>query len=283
VARKKKHPEHVNHERWLVSYADFITLLFAFFVVMFAVSQVDSKKLGRFSESFEKALESNAFNAKGKGLLPSDKPRPKTTGPDMKLDVKKLGVFNGEKQAIRASLAARAQTARVLTGLRILDIHGELVLRLPERLIFPVGDATIQDDGRIALQLIADEVAERHVRLRVEGHTDNAPIRTARFPSNWELSTARATSVVAFLVDTKKIDPTRLSAAGYGQYHPIAENDTVDGRAQNRRVDIVVVTDEVPQDDDGAGSSAPPPAAPPPPPDPATIDLPTTGDKEPSQ
>jgi len=251
VARKKKHPEHVNHERWLVSYADFITLLFAFFVVMFAVSQVDSKKLGRFSESFERALESNAFNSKGKGLLPAEgqKKTPPTPKALKMPPPIKPGVLPNEKQQIRANLDKRAQLARVLNGLSILEIHGELVLRLPERLMFAVGDAQISEDGRVALGLIADEVASRHVNLRVEGHTDNAPIRTARFPSNWELSTTRATSVVAFLVDTKKIDPARLSAAGYGEYHPVAENDSVEGRKMNRRVDIVVVAEDDPPED----------------------------------
>src|SRR5450432_601470 len=122
MARKKKHPEHVNHERWLISYADFITLLFAFFVVMFAVSQVDSKKLGRFSESFERALESNAFNSKGKGLLPAD--GQKKTPPAIKslklAQPIKPGVLPGEKQQIRANLDKRAQLARVLNGLSIL-------------------------------------------------------------------------------------------------------------------------------------------------------------------
>ena len=250
MALKKKHPEHINHERWLVSYADFITLLFAFFVVMFAVSQVDSKKVGRFSESFERALESNAFNSKGKGLLPSERPQRKSPPQkDNKVAPVKSGVLPGEKQQIRVNLQKRAQMAKVLNGLSILEIHGELVLRLPERLMFAVGDAQISEDGRMALGLIADEVASRHIRLRVEGHTDNAPIRTARFPSNWELSTTRATSVVAFLVDTKKIDPARLSAAGYGQYHPVAENDSTEGRAMNRRVDIVVVAEEAEPED----------------------------------
>ena len=264
MARKKKHPEHVNHERWLVSYADFITLLFAFFVVMFAVSQVDSKKVGRFSESFERALESNAFNSKGKGLLPAEgsKKKPLQVKDPKAPSPIKTGVLPGEKAQIRANLDKRSKLARVLNGLTILDIHGELVLRLPERLMFAVGDAQISDDGREALGLIADEVATRHVRLRIEGHTDNAPIRTARFPSNWELSTTRSTSVVAFLIDTKKIDPARLSAAGYGEYHPVSENDSVEGRAMNRRVDIVVVAEDDPPADGPATPDPEPVPAP---------------------
>jgi chemotaxis protein MotB len=250
VARKHKHPEHVNHERWLVSYADFITLLFAFFVVMFAVSQVDSKKLGRFSESFQQALESNAFNSKGRGLLPAET-NPQKSFSSIKPDLtKKKGILGGDKREIRDALAKRASTTRALSGLKIIELHGELVLRLPERLMFDVGDAKLQEDGRVALEIIAEEVASRHVKIRVEGHTDNAPIKTARFPSNWELSTARATAVVAFLVATKKISPERLSAAGYGEFHPVAANDGADGRAQNRRVDIVVVSETGQQDEE---------------------------------
>jgi chemotaxis protein MotB len=258
VARKKKHPEHVNNERWLVSYADFITLLFAFFVVMFAVSQVDSKKVGRFSESFHEALESNAFNSRGLGLLPNDNAPPKASPAEPKAhrSVPAAGGGGGggagARREIQTGLARRAQATRALAGLRILDIHGELVLRLPEQLMFNAGDATLADDGRTALDIIGDELAKHDVTLRVEGHTDNKPIKTVRYPSNWDLSTARATAVIAFLVDTKKLNPVRLSAAGYGEYHPIAENETAEGRALNRRVDIVVIAQDEPAEQDTA-------------------------------
>jgi chemotaxis protein MotB len=255
MARKKKHPEHVNHERWLVSYADFITLLFAFFVVMFAVSQVDSKKVGRFTESFNDALEWQVFQERsGKGgimaggvklqPIPKAVPGPRAPG---RADTGRPLDFAGQKVAIRAGLAEKLQMMPELAGLDVLEIHGELVLRLPEHLIFDVGDARLRDAGKKAIGAIAAEVQDRPVGLRIEGHTDSKPIHTARFPTNWELSTARATAVVAFLLDASKIEPARLAAAGYAEYHPIAQNDTPEGRAQNRRVDLIVVA-EIEQD-----------------------------------
>ena len=245
MARKHKHPEHVNHERWLVSYADFITLLFAFFVVMFAVSQVDSKKLGRFTESFKEATEWQVFNSGGQGLLPGGKTS-KAMG-DPKVGAAVMGMaaeaqeFSDQKKSIRRALAQRALVTPSLAGLRLVDARDELVLRLPERLLFDRAEAALHEEGRQALLAIVDELAPRAVRIRIEGHTDSTPIHTVRFPSNWELSMARAMTCVGVMLDTKKIDPERLAAAGYSEHHPVAPNDTVEGKAQNRRVDIVVI------------------------------------------
>jgi chemotaxis protein MotB len=255
MARKKKHPEHVNHERWLISYADFITLLFAFFVVMFAVSQVDSKKVGRFTQSFNQALEWQVMQNLGSTNSGSG------TGVIAELSAssskqKKPANYAEEKSAIRKGLAQRLGKVPVLSGLHVLEVRGELVLRLPEKLMFDLGEAALRQEGRAALQAIADELFTRPVRVRVEGHTDTTPIHNARFPSNWELSMARAMAVVAFLLENSKIEPGRLAAAGYGQHHPIASSDTAEGRAQNRRVDIIVVADF-----EDAAATPPPPAA----------------------
>ena len=141
--------------------------------------------------------------------------------------------FTSQKDAIKKGIAHRLQAVPELAGLNILEIHGELVLRLPERLIFGVGDARLKDDGKKALNAIAAEIGGRPIGIRVEGHTDSAPIHTAQFPSNWELSTARATAVVVYLLGTGKVEPERLAAAGYGQHQPVAKNDTLEGRAQN--------------------------------------------------
>jgi chemotaxis protein MotB len=245
MARKHKHPEHVNHERWLVSYADFITLLFAFFVVMFAVSQVDSKKLGRFTESFKEATEWQVFNSGGQGLLPGGKDsraigEPKT-GATMTGLAAEAAEFSDQKKSIRKALQQRAVVTPALTGLKLVDARDELVLRLPERLMFDRADAALHEEGREALLAIVDELAPRSVRIRIEGHTDSMPIHTPKFPSNWELSTTRAMTVVGLMIETKKIAPERLAAAGYSEHHPVDTNDTVEGRSHNRRVDIVVI------------------------------------------
>jgi chemotaxis protein MotB len=235
MARKKKHPEHVNHERWLVSYADFITLLFAFFVVMFAVSQVDSKKLGRFTESFSRAVGIiDVFPVGGPGLLPGDSPVPAAPAPD-----RHPPQLPPELEALRAELAQMQKRAELPPSLQVVVRRHELVLRLSENLLFDAGDDTLRVPAKQAVHIVAGELVKRPVNVRVEGHTDDRPIRTVRFRSNWDLSTGRATAVVAALLD-EGYDPARLSAAGYGEFHPIAPNATDDGRRQNRRVDLVV-------------------------------------------
>lgn len=241
---KKKHPEHVNHERWLVSYADFITLLFAFFVVMFASSQTDSVKVGRFVESFSRAIQWSVFATDGSGFLdgaPSNPMIADDTQQSAKPPKKKAraGEFEQERE-IKGSIKKLQASAPILAGLKIEEATGELILRLPERLVFERGKAELSDEGKVALAAIADELAPRPVKLRVEGHTDSTPIHTAQFPSNWELSTARATAVIAYFIEGKNFDPERLSAAGYAEFHPIADNDSDEGRASNRRVDLVV-------------------------------------------
>lgn len=245
MARKKKHAEHVNHERWLVSYADFITLLFAFFVVMFSVSQVDSKKVGRFTESFRDALEWQPVGLNnrsgGKGVLSNLVSAIPPPG-GMRQAPTRDG-FGDEAAQIRAGLLRRSETAVALAGLIVLEVKGELVLRLPERLMFTRGDAVLDPDGKAALAAIAEELRDRPIRLRVEGHTDDSPIHNSRYPSNWELSMARAMAVVAVFLEDGNLDPSRLAAAGYAEYHPIAENTSPEGRAANRRVDLIIVAD----------------------------------------
>jgi chemotaxis protein MotB len=241
MARKKKHPEHVNHERWLISYADFITLLFAFFVVMFAVSQVDSKKVGRFTESFSKAVGIDTFPESGAGLMPGGVvPTTKDEAAEQKL------VLAPELEGLRIELASLRKNAELPAALQVLQRRNELVIRLSESLIFDAGDDRLTEQSAKAMRVLGRELKRRKVDIRVEGHTDNRPIRTARFRSNWDLSTSRATAVVGILADT--IEPGRLSAAGYGEFHPVSKNDSDDGRRQNRRVDIVVSVAAAPEE-----------------------------------
>jgi chemotaxis protein MotB len=266
MARKKKHEEHVNHERWVISYADFVTLLFAFFVVMFAVSQVDSKKVGRFTQSFNAAMQWDAIQGHGHGLLPGEAPPPtQPTEKATSVEPQSSEVESGGRNALKQILEQRLGSTAKLEGLTIEDIHGELILRLPEHLLFDNAQATLKPDGRTALEAVVDSLVGRAVSVRIEGHTDSMPIRTPQFPTNWELSTARATACVRFVLETKRIEPERLSAAGYGEHHPVASNDTAEGRARNRRVDIVITIDEPKRGEDLVPS---PPAGPAPAPDP---------------
>jgi len=237
MARKKKHPEHVNHERWLISYADFITLLFAFFVVMFAVSQVDTKKVGRFTESFSRAVGVDIFPSSGKGLLPGQGmiPIPLEGSQGSEGD----GTTPPELESVREALVRKKSADSKLSTMDVRLNGHELVLRLPDGIVFDSGDDAVRPDAARVLGIIVDEIRARPVDLRVEGHTDTRPIGSSRFRSNWDLSTSRATSVVRMLA-AKGLTPDRLSAAGYAEFHPVATNDTVEGRTANRRVDIVL-------------------------------------------
>ena len=236
--RKKKHPEHVNHERWLVSYADFITLLFAFFVVMFSVSRVDTKQVGRFTESFATAVGITPLGgAVGQGVMPGAKNA--SPASDGREDRPKGGDGGKGMKEMEAQLRA-AKGADKLPGVTILRIGNELVLRFSEAATFASGDAQLKEAGARALLAISEVLRPRPVSIRIEGHTDNVPISNARFRSNWDLSTSRATAVVVELIDRGRMDPRRLAAAGYGEFHPVAPNLTPEQRALNRRVDIVI-------------------------------------------
>jgi chemotaxis protein MotB len=259
MARKKKHPEHVNHERWLVSYADFITLLFAFFVVMFAVSQVDSKKVGRFTESFSKAVGIDMFPQAGRGLMSGSsqgtigEPEPSQGSP-----------LPEELVNLKTALST-PDVRDDVRNVQILARRNELVLRLSDGFVFESGNDSVEERARRVIARLAAELRNRQLHIRVEGHTDDRPIHTARFRSNWDLSTARATAVVARLA-AEGIAPERLSAAGYGEFHPLASNATDEGRKQNRRVDLVVslplTANETPEPPDPKKEADAGPAAP---------------------
>lgn len=250
MARKKKHPEHVNHERWLVSYADFITLLFAFFVVMFAVSQVDSKKVGRFTESFSKAIGVDMFPQPGRGLLGG-----LTDGMITEQDAPSKASSAPEELAnLKATLTASAQHDQRLLGVQVITKRNELVLRLSDNLLFDTGTDSLQKNAIPVVSKLAAELKNRPVDIRVEGHTDNRPIHTARFRSNWDLSTGRAATIVAYLAK-EGIAAPRLSAAGYGEFHPVATNATDEGRKQNRRVDLVITLQALPEPEPSASDA----------------------------
>jgi chemotaxis protein MotB len=247
MSRRKKPHAHANHERWLVSYADFITLLFAFFVVLYASAQVDNKKIVQMSAAIQGGFqELGAFSGAGGTLvLPSDKPYSPPSPPSNVVDLAHgsdtAGGYSPDVNVLKRQLeeALGDQIRKHEIEMRVTP-EG-LVVSLREVGFFNSGDATLLVDGQNTLTRIATILNEKGFNIRVEGHTDNVPIHTARFRSNWELSTARATEVVSILIEKHNFDPSQISAAGYSEYRPIASNDTEEGRKSNRRVDIVVV------------------------------------------
>jgi len=252
MARKKKPPEHVNHERWLVSYADFITLLFAFFVVMFSASNADKQKAGKIATAMESAFhELSVFSPSGKavslyddGGMPSS--RPSIAG-NLQSTLSSVQIARGTDQGgaggtsmakAREELQAALQEEVKEGTVRINQDGRGLTISLAEAGFFDPGSAVMRVTTAQVLERIAEKVRPLNAHIRVEGHTDNLPIKTAQFPSNWELSTARATNVLQHLLTSAELKPDYLSAVGYGEYRPVAPNDTAKGRAANRRVDL---------------------------------------------
>jgi chemotaxis protein MotB len=243
---KKKHPEHVNHERWLVSYADFITLLFAFFVVLFASSQSDKKKQLKLSEAMQTAFTPlGTFDAHSKtppltdinasaitNSIPSPIVRPLPSASTESLE---------ETEArLRKLIDEQVAAGGIPPGGIAMRITPDgLVISLHEAGFFPSGSAEVRPTSIPMISILANNLTTGP--LRVEGHTDNVPIHTTQFASNWELSTARSTAIARLLLEHGPIDPANLAAAGYAEFHPVASNDTEDGRTQNRRVDIILL------------------------------------------
>ncbi len=258
MSRKKRHEEHVNHERWLVSYADFITLLFAFFVVLYSSSQVDKRKIGQLAMAIQVAFQRMAVfdNSNTKVPLSTTEPMPfqdaqsienVTRTQDMQRFIQPENgelsgtVLPGELKDIQGELEKALAPEIKRNVLKLTARHEGLVITLRELGFFESGSATLRRSSKDAIDRLAAVLGKRTENLRIEGNTDNVPIHRGPFASNWELSTARATELVKVFILTYKFSPGRLAAAGYAQYHPVSSNETPEGRALNRRVDIVVL------------------------------------------
>ena len=246
---KKKHPEHVNHERWLVSYADFITLLFAFFVVLFASGQSDKRKQIKLAEAIQSAFaQLGIFEPRSKIPALSDTagasgfstPSPIET-PLPTAEVQQLAkqALKTEKD-LRTRLESKVAEKHLPAGSIVLHTTAEgLVISLREVGFFASGSAEVRPQSLDVLNEIAKDLPDGPVR--VEGHTDDIPIHTAQFPSNWELSSGRAASIARILLADGKALPQEMAAEGFAEFRPIATNDTEEGRSSNRRVDVVIL------------------------------------------
>lgn len=238
----------VTHDRWLVSYADFITLLFAFFVVLFATAKADQKKQVAMADAIDAAFKSL-------GIFPDAARKPAKnpaapTGTEQPIvpmnivmgeDVLSPARVKDDLEGLRRDLVQRLSNQVAQHTVSIQMGRDGLVISLREAGFFDSGSSTPRPETLPALRQIAASLARTPYDLRVEGHTDNIPIHTENFDSNWELSSARATRIARLFLDLRAIPADRLSAAGYAEFHPIATNATPEGRATNRRVDVVVL------------------------------------------
>jgi chemotaxis protein MotB len=246
MARRAKRPEHDNHERWMVSYADFITLLFAFFVVMYGISSVNEGKYKVFSVAVNQAFGSNGKAGEGSAIHLSeeemyfkslvDRRNARLAEKQRKQNERMQNLAKNLNQSM-AEFVKKGQMNVSQTGRGVeLEINASA--------LFNVGEAALQAEARQTLADVARTLAAEEFAIEVEGHTDNLPISTAQFPSNWELSSARASSVVRLFIE-QGIAAKRLTAKGAADNHPVLSNDTPEGRARNRRVTITVLTPEL--------------------------------------
>lgn len=254
MRKRKRHAAHENHERWLVSYADFITLMFAFFVVMFASAQADKGRFKQISESVTRALE----NGTGAGMkqvvaeilggTTADRGKGSAAmkGPGGKAPVAKPPAapksadLRASLEYLNAELKSEIESGKMRVS---LEPRG-LVVSLQQATFFPSGEDTVDPATYPSLGKVATAIVKLPNQVRLEGHTDAVPIHTARFRSNWNLSAARAIAVLELLNERFGVPRERLAIAGYAETAPVASNDSEEGRAHNRRVDIVVLNEQ---------------------------------------
>ncbi len=235
-ARAPQPPNQNGRDRWLLSYADFVTLLLALFVVLYASARVDADRRRTLSQGLESAF-----------LFDADSVTPiRTAARDSGADTPSSGVepVPSLHERLREALATERQRRGDALGARLHEDERGLVLSLAATQFFPSGDAEIAEDRRSLLDTLAPILEASEAPLRIEGHTDDRPVRSGLYPSNWELSTARASAVARYFITTHGLDPARFAATGHAEFRPLAENDSAAGRARNRRVEIVLLRRE---------------------------------------
>jgi chemotaxis protein MotB len=237
--RKKAHAEeHVNHERWLISYADFITLLMVFFVVLYSMSSADSQKFKKVSAALSQAFNVEVLQGAAQVGFMDGVQTPEAPAIDSLITDTEVPTVARLQSKIDAIVDANVQSPDVTVG---MDKEG-VVIRLSGSYLFDSGRAELKPNSLAVLETIANEFRTSTNDIRVDGHTDSNPIDSPRYPTNWELSAARALAVTRYFTETSGIRAGRLMAAGFGEFRPIAVNDTREHRALNRRVEIHVLS-----------------------------------------
>jgi chemotaxis protein MotB len=237
MRERRRREDHANHERWLVSYADFMTLLFALFVVLFASSYHDKQAIQKVSRAVQSGFkEMGAFAGVGvsRNQVPTNDGEATASKVPVNAGIDVMELQRKLKKALGQEIERQEIALRMTPEGFVISLH--------ELGFFDSGQAKLKPGAADKIKRIASVLFEYGLDMRVEGHTDNVPIHNAMFSSNWDLSTARAMAVAMMLLNDAGVDPQRLSIAAYGEYHPAASNDTDEGRRANRRVDIVVVS-----------------------------------------
>lgn len=221
--------EHENADRYLITYADLITLLLGLFIILYAISNVDATKYEKMTTAMGSVFGSEKFRIDVKVPTPIVRGDEAAINPmeNLKRDLNDIINLNSLNNSVSIEDNQRGVTIRIL-----------------DDILFTSGDADLNKRAKEVLNLIAEIIKKLPNDIRVEGHTDNIQIHTARFPSNWHLSITRALNTAYYLINTEEIDPDKVSVVGYSEYNPIADNSTPEGRAKNRRVDIIVIKNQ---------------------------------------
>ncbi len=243
--RRKAHAtSHENQERWLLTYADMITLLMTFFIVLYSMSKTDMAKFAQFSAAMERAFSVEVFSGStprmaedsaGTGATPSIV-ESLLTEPEFQPDASRI------KARLQSAAGADGQAPDVAVG----ATREGIVIRLSGSYLFESGRAELKPTALASLDTVADELRATPNDIRVEGHTDDIPVDSPRYPTNWELSVARAVAVTRYLTEEDGLPAQRIAAAGYGEFRPVAKNDSREHRAMNRRVEIRILASRPP-------------------------------------
>lgn len=239
---------------WMTTYSDLVTLLLTFFILLFSMASVDSKKFEQVAQSLRSAFmdmsNGEMYNQNnGKDVIsildqnmPSDVEDKETNN-----KTKDGNISDSDAQKKEDAIAEfKEEIKALIMGLNIseyvhvVDEKTSIILRIDSVILFDVGKADIKQSGKETIKKVGELMRQLDTDIAVQGHTDNVPIKTSLFPTNWELSTKRATNVVIFLVNECFLEPTKLTATGNGEFKPIAPNDTEENRQKNRRIDIVI-------------------------------------------
>jgi len=226
MRKRRMKDDSDNADRWVVSYADFVTLLFAFFTTMYALSHVDVGKLERFAGSMK-----SAFKATGSGDINTN-------------IIEGIRPIPYDDYELEKDIRAMLENFPAMAGIAVSRDNRGVLISLGDSVLFDSASAVIKDEAKPLLLSVAAILKKTSNDILIEGHTDTLTMRSAQYPSNWELSSARATSVLIYFLKDPANNPSRFAAAGYGEYKPIASNTTPDGRAKNRRVDIIFVSQQ---------------------------------------
>ena len=225
MARKKKKDDEIRTDGWMDTFADTMTLLLTFFILLYSISAVDSEKLKKLSEALQYSLTGDSSIEEVQSI------------DDLKVELEKGTKYKD----LAAKLNEIIEKNSLTDEIKIREEERGIVLQVDESILFDSGKAEIKDSSIHVLDTIAKIIQETDNEIVAEGNTDNVPINSSAYRSNWELSTERALSIVRYLIENKNINPNRISLKGYGEFNPIVPNDTPENKAKNRRVDILVV------------------------------------------